>query len=126
MPPEPAPAPAQEGAAPTADTQTLEEQAAPSAEAQLDSATETLATVGEQAGGHVIAAIQKPWAVDANGKQVPVSLSVDGDVVTMTVDHRGGDYALPIVADPDLIDCAHASPCGTYHADRAAAYAYQW
>jgi len=105
---------------------TQNQEAVSDTKAQTGAAIDTLATIDGQVTGQIIAAIQKPWAVDADGKRVPVSLSVEGDVVTMTVDHRGGDYKLPIIADPYLIDCAHASPCGTYHGDRAAAYAARW
>jgi hypothetical protein len=65
------------------------------------------ADVEEQAGGAMIvdgddplAGIEPPSAYDADGRQVPVELSVvDGDV-QVTVDHRGGDIAYPVVVDP--------------------------
>jgi hypothetical protein len=47
-----------------------------------------------------VARIQPPTAVDATGAAVPTHLTVDGDKVTMTVDHQGRDVAYPVVADP--------------------------
>ena len=95
-----------------ADTQTAHERRVPDARAKTESAARTLAYAGVQTDGHIVAAIQKPWAVDANGTQVPVSLSVRGDIVTMTVEHRDGAFAMPIIADPDLIDCARTTLAG--------------
>jgi hypothetical protein len=57
------------------------------------------AAVVDSAGTRV-ATVLAPWAKDATGKAVPASFSVDGDTLTMTIRHRGGDYAYPIVADP--------------------------
>jgi hypothetical protein len=57
---------------------------------------------------------------------VPASLSVDRDVITLTISHTGS-YAYPIIADPDLTDCeARTSPCGNFDSASAAAYAYKW
>jgi hypothetical protein len=47
-----------------------------------------------------IAEIAAPWAVDANGKAVPVRYTVDHDTVVMHADHD--DAAYPIVADPTV------------------------
>lgn len=51
-------------------------------------------------GGEVIAWVQAPWAIDANGGAVPTRFEVDGISMVQVVDHRSGDYAYPIVADP--------------------------
>lgn len=40
------------------------------------------------------------WAKDASGKSLTTSYSVDGNVITQHVDHRGASY--PVVADPGL------------------------
>lgn len=50
--------------------------------------------------GNTVASVSAPWAKDSNGTAVPVSFAVDGSTLTMTVAHRTGDYAYPIVADP--------------------------
>ena len=122
----PQPASADDTAAYAAETQTPQEQAVPDAHAQVIAAAQTLASAGRKVDGEIVAAIQKPWAVDAAGTPVPVSLSVERDILTMTVDYKSAHYQLPIIADPDLIDCAHVSPCGRYRARRAAAYAAKW
>jgi len=47
-----------------------------------------------------VAVMQAPTATDAHGAPVPTTLTVDGDTVTMHVEHRDEGYAYPIVADP--------------------------
>lgn len=42
--------------------------------------------------------IAAPWAVDAEGKELPTSYSFDGDMITQHVDTREATY--PVVADP--------------------------
>src|SRR5690606_35224627 len=46
-----------------------------------------------------------PWAIDAEGRQVPTRYEVDDEGVTQVVDHRAGDFAYPIVADPKVKFC---------------------
>lgn len=58
------------------------------------------------ADGQVAAEIEAPWAFDATGKRVPTHFRVSGDRLTQVVDHRGGDYAYPIVADPKISLCS--------------------
>lgn len=57
------------------------------------------------ADGFLAGHIETPWAVDANGQPVPTYFQVEGATVTQVVDHLGGDYAYPIVADPSLKMC---------------------
>jgi hypothetical protein len=42
----------------------------------------------------------KAWAKDANGKSVPTHFETDGKSLTQVVEHTNGNYAYPIVADP--------------------------
>ncbi|WP_310128015.1 hypothetical protein [Corynebacterium felinum] len=44
--------------------------------------------------------IDTPWAIDANGKNVPTWFETDGNVLTQVVEHKSGEFAYPIVADP--------------------------
>lgn len=44
--------------------------------------------------------IESPWAVDANGKRVKTWYEWRNGALVQHVDHTGGDYAYPIVADP--------------------------
>ncbi|MDQ0707936.1 hypothetical protein QFZ52_000588 [Arthrobacter woluwensis] len=53
----------------------------------------------KNAAGKQVNYIQKPWATDANGKDLPTSYSIAGNVVTQIVQHRGAAY--PVVADPE-------------------------
>lgn len=44
--------------------------------------------------------IEPPTAHDANGDPVPATMSVDGNTVTVHVDHQGEGIAYPITVDP--------------------------
>jgi hypothetical protein len=45
--------------------------------------------------------IPKPWAVDAAGSPVPVSLSVEGSTLRLSFDPQGG--AFPVMVDPEFV-----------------------
>lgn len=49
-----------------------------------------------------IATIAAPWALDARGRAVPTRYEIGGPTLTQIVDHRRGDVAYPVVADPTL------------------------
>lgn len=51
-------------------------------------------------GQAVVATIGTPWAKDANGDPVASHYDIDGDVVTLVVDHQDKPVAYPVVADP--------------------------
>lgn len=50
----------------------------------------------------VIATILSPHAYDAEGTVVPVSMSVSGDTLALTVEHGSGQYLYPIDVDPEV------------------------
>lgn len=52
--------------------------------------------------GALVLGIAAPWAKDANGEDVPTRYVMDGTTLTQIVEHRGGEFAYPIVADPWL------------------------
>jgi RHS repeat-associated protein len=54
--------------------------------------------------GAVLALVLPPSARDAAGTAVPVSMSVSGDTLTLTVDHRARSYEYPIEVDPTVTD----------------------
>ncbi len=56
-----------------------------------------LNAVGEKEG-----AVMPAWAIDAEGKSVPTRYVIDGSNLIQEVDHRAGDFAYPIVADPRI------------------------
>ena len=51
-------------------------------------------------GGYVLAGIDPPWAIDANGASVPTYYRVDGSSIVQIVEHQG--FAYPVIADPRL------------------------
>lgn len=50
--------------------------------------------------GTAISVVQEPWAEDADGVAVPTYYTTDGRSLTQHIAHQGGNYALPIKADP--------------------------
>lgn len=56
--------------------------------------------------------IEAPWAVDANGVQLPTSYVWDGDTLTQHVETTGAAY--PIVADPAVTVGGGADGLGVY------------
>ena len=55
-------------------------------------------------GGKVIAAVLPPDAQDAAGTSVPVSMSLSGDTLVLTVGEGSGEYQYPIEVDPTVTD----------------------
>jgi len=53
-------------------------------------------------GDEVIATVSRPSAVDAQQRPVPVAYRVEGTDLVMTVAHRSGDFAMPIMLDPSV------------------------
>jgi hypothetical protein len=49
-------------------------------------------------------AIRPPSAWDADGERIPVSYRVEGATLRVDVAHRGGDWAYPLLVDPEVID----------------------
>ena len=54
--------------------------------------------------GSVIASISVPLAQDASGASVPVSLSVEGDLLVVAVSKEAGKETYPIFVDPEVQD----------------------
>jgi RHS repeat-associated protein len=52
--------------------------------------------------GKVIAVVPAASVRDATGMLVPTSMSVSGDTLTLTVDHRAREYQYPIMVDPTV------------------------
>ena len=62
--------------------------------------------------GSVVAQIERPWAIDAEGRHVPTRYELRGTTVRQVVDHRTSDVAYPVVADPKIFACdAYTSLC---------------
>ena len=56
--------------------------------------------------GHPLAGVPAPMARDATGMSVPVSTSLAGNVLSLSVKYRDGKYRYPIVVDPTVEDTA--------------------
>jgi YD repeat-containing protein len=54
--------------------------------------------------GHRIATIPVPFAQDAEGTSVPLSVSLSHNVLTLSVDRSAGQLAYPLIVDPGLKD----------------------
>jgi RHS repeat-associated protein len=54
-------------------------------------------------GGEPLAVIPRPTAVDAQGTDVPVEMSVVGDELVLTVARRGREIAYPVLVDPEVV-----------------------
>jgi YD repeat-containing protein len=54
--------------------------------------------------GELLTRIPKPWALDAQGTDVPVELEIEGSSIVLRIAHRDGDYAYPILLDPIVED----------------------
>lgn len=52
--------------------------------------------------GTLVARVAPPWAKDAQGKQIPVEMTVDGSDLVLTVRHHNADVAYPILVDPTI------------------------
>ena len=48
----------------------------------------------------IVADVAAPWARDAAGVDVPTRYEASGSTLVQVVEHRGGNYTYPIVADP--------------------------
>lgn len=61
-------------------------------------------TVLDSRGEHLVS-VEAPWAVDANGSNVPTHFEILGTSLIQIVEHRGSGYAYGIVADPTIKTC---------------------
>ncbi|MDQ3724422.1 MAG: DUF6531 domain-containing protein [Actinomycetota bacterium] len=55
------------------------------------------------ADGEPLMLIAKPMAIDAQGTEVPVAMSAEGDSIVLGLNHRDEDLAYPILVDPELL-----------------------
>ncbi|HEX9967700.1 MAG TPA: DUF6531 domain-containing protein, partial [Solirubrobacterales bacterium] len=47
--------------------------------------------------------IPAPYALDAQGTNVPVSMAIEGDAVVVDIPHRSLDVAYPLLLDPEFV-----------------------
>jgi hypothetical protein len=55
-------------------------------------------------GDDTLAAIAPPIAVDAQGRSVPVEYKLEGSKLVVRVPHQSGEYAYPILVDPNVTE----------------------
>jgi RHS repeat-associated protein len=55
-------------------------------------------------GGQAVALILPPGARDAAGTNVPVSMSLSGDTLSLSVAESAGEYQYPIEVDPEVLE----------------------
>jgi Ca2+-binding RTX toxin-like protein len=61
---------------------------------------ETAEVVGAE--GKEMLSIPKPWARDAQGTSVPVTMAVEGNSLVLSVDHQDEEVAYPVLVDPTI------------------------
>lgn len=66
---------------------------------ELEKSHDVFARAQNSALDEIVLVFPKPWAIDAAGEPVPVSMGTDGQTITMTVD-PSSDARFPIIADP--------------------------
>jgi concanavalin A-like lectin/glucanase superfamily protein/putative amidase-like protein len=54
--------------------------------------------------GEIVGAVPTPFAVDAQGSDVPVTLTVEGSTLVLDVPHRSLDIAYPALLDPAIME----------------------
>jgi hypothetical protein len=64
------------------------------------SATNDGGAVVRDSESKILLTVFPPFAVDAQGTTVPMTLTVDGESVVLSVPHKGKDFAYPILVDP--------------------------
>lgn len=59
-----------------------------------------------------VGVIDPPWAVDADGSDLPARYTLEGSTLTLHVDHEGAAY--PVVADPVYTNNCGIVTCSSY------------
>lgn len=52
----------------------------------------------------LVGGVDAPWARDANGVEVPTHFEAHGNTLVQVVEHKAGNFAYPITADPSWWD----------------------
>jgi RHS repeat-associated protein len=68
-------------------------------------------------GAHVIATILAPFAEDAAGSPVPLTMTAAGSLITVTVDHDAGSYSYPIDVDPTVTESGNVVEDSDWHTE---------
>lgn len=60
-----------------------------------------LLAIDKEGDEQLVGIVDAAWAEDANGVSVPTYFEAEGNVLTQVVEHQSGEFAYPIVADPE-------------------------
>lgn len=74
--------------------------------------------------GVAIASVSAPHAADAVGTVVPTSMSVSGDTLVVSVQHRSGSFQYPIMVDPEFWQVWANYPTGNWEFHEWVGYKY--
>ena len=64
-------------------------------------------------GGRQLATVSAPAATDAAGTDIPLSVRVSGDILTVGLQRQAGQYQFPIAVDPYVTD-GHLNTSGSW------------
>jgi len=84
----------------------------PDVNAQLQAGDAHASSAADSTDGQALAVFSAAPALDATGRSVPTSLSVQGNQVVVTILHQGAGYTYPIVADPTASSASAAAGNG--------------
>jgi DNA-binding beta-propeller fold protein YncE len=80
--------------------------------------------------GQTVALIRPPSVTDAAGTSVPVSVSVKGDVLAVTVASHTGEYQWPLEVDPELVSITDSATGENSNwmvtAEKAESFGHTW
>jgi hypothetical protein len=82
--------------------------------ATLEKGNDANGPVQAMSHGREIALIRAPTASDAEGASVPVSMSVQGDMLKLSVAASAGEYRWPIAVDPEVVADNELGPAECY------------
>jgi YD repeat-containing protein len=74
------------------------------------------------ASEETIESVPAPSAVDAQGTEVPVTMSVEGDSLLLEVPHRSRDVAYPLLLDPEFLTDSPSFVSGEWFPSATADY----
>jgi YD repeat-containing protein len=76
------------------------------------------------ASEEAIAEVPPPTAVDAQGTEVPVTMSVEGDSLVLEVPHGSREVAYPLLVDPAFLSDTPALTSSEWHSQASGNYAF--
>ena len=78
------------------------------------------------AGEELVGVALAPWAKDAEGADVPTHYEINGGELVQVVEHRGGGFTYPVVADPWYGESLISQITKYPNEERLAVYGTSW